>query len=328
MALLDLIDAKLLSAMIRMATPITLAALGGLMTSQAGILNIALEGTMLLAAFSAVVGSFWFQSAWMGVLFAIVAGFSLSLLFSLCVIQLKADEFVIGIALNILVGGLTGAGGLTGYLSQVIFHTKGSITSDRIHGLPTLALPGLDRVPVLGEIVNRHSLFIYLSWLLVAGGTYFLYYTKWGMWMRAAGEHPEALETAGVSVNKIRYLSSPLCGICCALAGAHLSLGYLTMYAPNMSAGRGWIAIAASILGNQHPVGVFGASLIFGLADGLGMRLQGGGVPSQFALMIPYLATIGVLFIVARRQRRIFRKRRQAVLQKLRPLDKNSTGNA
>ncbi|MCP4403870.1 MAG: ABC transporter permease [bacterium] len=308
MPLVELLDAKLLSSMIRMATPIALVALGGVMTSQAGILNISLEGTMLLSAFFAVLGSFLFQNAFMGVLFAVFAGLLMSVLFSLFVIKLKADEFVIGIALNIFAGGLTGAGGVTGYLSQVIFKTKGSITSERIVGLPDVRLPFLDFVPFFGEVLNDHSLFIYLSWLLVAVCYYFLYHTKWGMWMRAAGEHPEALETAGISVLHMRYLSSTLCGIFCALAGAHLSLGYLSMYAPNMSAGRGWIAIAASILGKNNPIGVWGASLLFGFADGLGMRLQGGGLPSQFALMIPYLVTVLVLFFVAKRQLRKFKK--------------------
>ena len=308
MSLLELFDAKLLSSMIRMATPIALVALGGVMTSQAGILNISLEGTMLLSAFFAVLGSFLFQSPLMGVLFAVCAGLLMSVLFSLFVIKLKADEFVIGIALNIFAGGLTGAGGVAGYLSQVIFKTKGSITSDRIVGLPNVHLPFLDSLPFLGEVLNDHSLFIYLSWLLVAVCYYFLYHTTWGMWLRAAGEHPEALETAGVSVLRMRYLSSTLCGVFCALAGAHLSLGYLSMYAPNMSAGRGWIAIAASILGKNNPIGAWGASLIFGFADGLGMRLQGGGLPSQFALMIPYLVTILVLFFVAKQRLQKFKK--------------------
>jgi ABC-type uncharacterized transport system permease subunit len=303
MQISNLIDARLLSSMLRMATPITLAALGGVMTSQAGILNISLEGTMIISAFFAVFGSYLFQSAMMGIIFGILAGILMSFLFSLFVIKLKADEFVIGIALNLF------ATGLTVYLSKTIFGTKGSFTSDRITGIPDLHFSVLDSIPVIGEMLNNHSLFIYLSWLLVGVLYFFLYHTKWGMWMRAAGEHPEALETAGVSVLHMRYFSSTLCGIFCALAGTHLSLGYLTMYAPNISAGRGWIAIAASILGKNNPVGVWGASLIFGLADGMGMRLQGMGLPSQFTLMIPYLATILVLFFVARQQLRRFKKK-------------------
>lgn len=303
MSLIEFFDARLLSSMLRMSTPIVLAALGGIMTSQAGILNISLEGTMLIAAFFAVFGSYLFQSAVMGIVFGLLAGLGMSILFSLFVIKLQADEFVIGIALNLF------AVGVTVYLSKIIFGTKGSVTHERITGIPKLHLPGLDSIPFLGEVFNNHSLFIYLSWGLVIISFIFLYHTKWGIWMRAAGEHPEALETAGVSVLRMRYLSSTLCGMFCALAGAHLSLGYLTMYAPNMSAGRGWIAIAASILGKNNPIGVFGASLIFGFADGLGMRLQGMGLASQFTLMIPYLVTILVLFIVAQQHIRKFKKR-------------------
>lgn len=305
-------DEQLFSSMIRMATPIILVALGGIMTSQAGILNISLEGTMLISAFFAVYGSFLFQNAFIGVLFGVAAGLLMSVLFSFFVIKLKADEFVIGIALNIFASGLNGAGGLTSYLSQVIFQTKGSVTSERIAGLPDIHIPGLDAIPFLGSILNNHSLFIYLSWLFVIAIYFLLYHTKWGMWIRAAGEHPHALETAGISVLHIRYLSSTLCGVFCALAGAHLSLGYLTMYAPNMSAGRGWIAIAAAILGKNNPVGVFGASLIFGLAEAIGQRLQLQGLPSQFALMIPYSVTVLVLFFVARQQIRKFAKRQRS----------------
>ena len=157
--------------MIRMATPIVLAALGGVMTSQAGILNSSLEGTMIISAFSAVFGSYLYQIAMMGILFGILEGMLMSIIFSLFVIKLKADEFVIGIALNIF------AAGLTVYLSKTIFGTKGSFTSDRITGIPDLHFPVLDSIPVIGEMLNNHSLFIYLSWLLVGVLYFFLYHT-------------------------------------------------------------------------------------------------------------------------------------------------------
>lgn len=291
----DVFNVLLIQTTIRTATPLILAGLGGLLTMQAGILNIGMEGMMLTGAFFAVIGSYYTGSALMGVLSAVAASCVIALIFSLFVITLKSDEFIIGIAINIL------AAGLTVFLLRSMFGVKGAFSSPQIAPLPTLSFPLIDKIRVLDGIFNNHSIFIYISWILVILVYILLYHTSLGMWIRAAGEFPEAIETAGVSANRMKHISSLLCGVFTGFAGAHLSLGYLTLFTENMSAGRGFIALAAVIFGSANPVKAFGAAMLFGFADALGIRLQGVGIPSQFTLMIPYVITVIALWVVAKR---------------------------
>jgi len=292
----EILSITLIRTAIRSATPILLASLGGSFTLQAGILNISLEGMMLTGALFAVIGSYLFGSSLAGIMLAVMVGIIMSLIYGFFVINLESDEFVIGIAINIF------AMGFTVFLLRSIFGVRGAFSSPDIVSIPVISMPALERITFLDTIFNNHSALIYVSWILVAIIFLFLYKTPWGTWIRVSGEFPPALETAGVSAYKMKHVSSILCGILCALAGAHLSLGYLTMFTENMSAGRGWIAIAAVIFGRANPVLVFFAALIFGLADALSIRLQGIGLPSQFTLMIPYLATVFALFLVARQR--------------------------
>lgn len=292
----DVFNLTLLQNTIRTATPLILAALGGLLTMHAGILNIGMEGMILIGAFFGVLGSYFFHSALAGVLVAIVSGVLIGLLFGVFVIDLKSDEFIIGIAINIF------AGGLTIFLLRSIFGVKGAFSSPDIVPLPDVSLPFLDAIPFLDTILNNHSVFVYLSWIFVMLVYVFLYKTPYGFWLRASGEHPESLETAGISPKKMKYLSSVLCGVFCGMAGAHLSLGYLTLFTENMSAGRGFISLAAIIFGSANPINTFGASLLFGFFDALGIRLQGVGIPSQFTQMIPYVVTVVALLIVVQRK--------------------------
>ncbi|WMM25386.1 ABC transporter permease [Tissierella sp. MB52-C2] len=292
----DIFNLTLLQHTIRTATPLILAALGGLLTQQAGILNIGMEGMILLGAFFAVVGSYFFGNAFVGVALAAIVGLIIGLIFALFVIDLKSDEFVIGIAINIF------AGGLTVFLLRSIFGVKGAFSSPDIIPLPKINFPFMDNIKFLDIIFNNHTIFIYISWILVILTYIYLYKTPHGIWMRGAGEYPNALETAGVSPRKMKYISSIFCGIFCGLAGAHLSLGYLTLFTENMSANRGFIALAAIIFGKANPMGTFLAALLFGFFDALGIRLQVVGVPAQFTQMIPYLATIFALVFVTQRQ--------------------------
>ena len=300
----QLFNLALVQHTIRTATPLILAALGGLLTQQAGILNIGMEGMILLGAFFAVVGSYFFGSAFAGVALAVGVGVLIGLLFAVFVIDLKSDEFVIGIAINIF------AGGLTVFLLRSIFGVKGAFSSPKIIPLPRINIPFLSKIPFLDIIFNNNTIFIYISWILVVLIYFYLYKTPHGTWMRASGEYPEALETAGVSPRKMKYISSIACGVLCGLAGAHLSLGYLTLFTENMSANRGFIALAAIIFGRANPIKTFLAALLFGFFDALGIRLQGIGIPSQFTQMIPYLATIIALTIITKRQ---INKRRRAM---------------
>jgi simple sugar transport system permease protein len=298
--LLNIFDETLLNSTFRFATPILLAALGGLICERVGIFNIALEGLMLTGAFAAVVGSYYAGSAVGGVLTAILAGVVLAAIFGGFVITLRGDMIVLGIAINLL------AAGLTVFLLRTIFGVKGAFQDPSIQGLGKIDIPSLAALPVLGPLLSGHSWVIYLSLLLVAGMQLLLFHHVLGLRIRGAGEHPEAAASLGVNVTALQYMAVLFSGALCGLAGAQLSLGNVTLFVENMSAGRGWIAVVAVMFGRAHPLGVLAASLLFGLADSIGFRLQGLQMPSQFTAMVPYVVTLVSLFIIeAQRRRRV-----------------------
>jgi ABC-type uncharacterized transport system permease subunit len=288
----------ILSTGLRMSTPFILAGLGGLISLSAGDLNIALEGFMMVGAFFAILGSFLFESFWMGILFALGASFIYVLIFGFFTIRLKADVFVVGIAFNLL------AASGSVFLSMLFFDVRGSFSDPRIQGIPSIHIPFLDNIPVINQLFNNHSALVYVSWIVIVIFWFLMYKTPFGFYLRAAGEHPEALETTGISVKKIRWYAAIICGLMCGLAGAHLSIGYLKLFVDNMTAGRGFIALSAVIFGGSNPVIMAFISLLFGLAEGLSLRIQNLGIPSQFTLMLPYLTTIFALIFRAVRQRR------------------------
>ncbi len=287
----DVVNVQLFQNTLRTATPIILAALGGSLTEKAGIMNIGMDGMILLGAFFGVLGSYTFASSLAGVLLAVLVGVLVGLFFALFTVQLKSDEFIIGVALNLF------AAGLTVFLLRTLFGVKGSFSNPGIVGLPVWRIPFLEGIPVIGPLLSGHSIFVYLSWVLVAVFYAFLFHTPQGFWLRASGEHAAALRAAGRSPVRMKYVASVLCGVLCAFAGAHLSLGYLTLFSENMSASRGYIAFACVIFGKANPPKVFFAALLFGFFDALGLRLQSVGVASQLTSIIPYLAT--VVFLLA-----------------------------
>lgn len=306
---LEVFNIGLFQNTLRTATPVILAAMGGLMTEQAGIMNIGMDGMILIGAFVAVAFSFTMSSAAMGVLFAVLCGILIGLFFALFVVKLRSDEFIIGMALN------TFAGGLTVYLLRSIFGVKGTFSNVGIVALPTVHIDFLDGIPLIGPLLNDNSIFVYITWILVLLAWLFLYRTPYGFWMRAAGEHPESLETAGVSPQKMKFLASILCGIFCGFAGAHLSLGYLTMFTEGMSNSRGFIAFACVIFGMANPPKVFLAALLFGFLDALGLRLQSIGIPSDLTSTLPYIATILMLVYVVVSSKNKKRKKAQKQLK-------------
>lgn len=285
---------------LRIATPLLLASLGGAFTQHAGIFNIALEGMMLIGAFTAVTVSY-FTSNWViAIAAAILVGILFGWFYGIFSVKLKSDFIVIGIAINML------ALGLTTYLLRALFHVKAGLQSPRIVPLPDIHLPIPESLGLINKIFNDQSLFTYVSWILVIVLWVVIYRLPFGLRLRAAGEHPEALETAGVSVSKMRYIASIACGVLCALAGAHLALGYLNMYVINISSGRGFIALAAVIFGAGNPLIIFLVSLLFGMAESLSIRFQGIGIPGYFALMTPYVVTIlALVFWSIQKQHRV-----------------------
>jgi len=269
---LDILDVSLLFAMLRAATPLIITAIGGLLSERAGIINIALEGKMLIGAFFAVVVSYYTGNPWLGILGAAVAGAVLAFVHALVCIEYHANQVVSGIAINML------ATGLTVFLLQVIFGVAGTS-------------PQVEKLPVWGIF---HPL-VYFAIILVVIVHLFLFYTPWGLRLRSVGEHPAAAETAGINVVKTRYIFVTLSGVLAGISGAALSLGVLNVFVQDMTAGRGFIALAAMIFGKWTPIGVLLASLLFGFADALQMRLQGVGIPSQFIQMLPYIFTMVAL---------------------------------
>lgn len=288
----------LLQNTLRTATPIVLAALGVLMTQHVGIMNIGMEGMMLSGAFFAVVGSY-FLGSWLGGLAAaLLSGVLLGLFFGVLVIKLLSDEFIIGVALNIF------AGGLTVFLLRSMFGVKGAFSGPGIVPLPRLSWPPLESVPWIGPLLNNNSLLVYASWLLVLLCWLMLYRTPYGFWLRASGEHPASLRAAGKNPERMKMSASILCGVFGGLAGAHLSLGYLTMFTENMSASRGFIAVACVIFGAANPPKVFLAALLFGFIDALGLRMQSIGANSNLTAMAPYAVTVLVMVLVVVRKAR------------------------
>lgn len=290
---MQIFNVGLLQNTLRAATPVILAAMGGLLTEQAGVMNIGMDGMILVGCFAAAAFSFFLSSAGAGVLAAVAAGALIGLFFAVLVVRFKSDEFIIGMALN------TFAVGLTVFLLRSVFGVKGTFADPGIAALPRLHVEFLDGIPVIGPVLNDHSLFVYIAWLIVVLVWVFLYRTPLGFWLRAAGERPEALRTAGKSPEKMKFFASVLCGILCGLAGAHLSLGYLTMFSEGMSDSRGFIAFACVIFGMANPSKVFLSALLFGFLDAVGLRLQYAGIPANLTAMTPYLATVLMLICVA-----------------------------
>jgi simple sugar transport system permease protein len=297
MELFGLFDATLLNSLLRFATPILLAALGGLLCERAGVLNIGLEGLMLAGAFGAVVGSFFGESALVGVLAGVVAGSLFAALFALFAITLRGNEIVVGIAINLL------ASGLTVYLLRSIFGVKGAFQDPALVGLRQHRLPGLEAIPVLGPLLSGHSVLVYLALLLTLALHLLLFRHVVGLRLRGVGEHAEAATTLGVHVGRVRWSALLASGALCGLAGAQLSLGNVTLFVENMSAGRGWIAVVAVMFGRAHPFGVLAACLLFGLTESLGFRLQGLRLPSQLTESLPYVVTLASLFFFRRSAR-------------------------
>lgn len=286
----QLLDAALFSSMLRVVTPILLAALGGALCSRVGLFNVALEGFVLVGAFSGIVGNYLFGNVWLAVLFAVLCVMLFSLIFGYISINLRANVIVVGISLNFL------AAGLTTFLLRAIFDVKGAYYDNNMVGLPKWDIPFIKDIPWLGSVISGQSPLVYLAIILVVVLQFFLFKTIAGFRMRSVGENPVAAQSIGIKVRKHQYSAVLACGVLCGLAGAQLSLGQVTMFTEGMTAGRGFIALVATMLGQASPIGVMASSMLFGFMDALGIRLQGFSMPSHFTQMLPFIVTLIAMF--------------------------------
>ena len=292
---------ELIFATIRIATPLVLVALGGLLTFQAGILNIALDGFMLIGAFVAIWVAYLTGSLTIGIAAAAAAGLLAALLFGLFNLKLKANIFIAGIAMNLL------ASGLTALLLKGVLKQDGVFTSNRIPTFPRIAIPLLDSVPILRDTISGHTLLVYVAFALVPVVSFFLYRTKWGLRVRSVGEAEEAALTAGIPVFGIKLQTVLLSGVLCGLGGAYLSLGYVSLFSRDMTADRGLIALAAIYFARGHPVRTVAVALLFGAAQAVTVQLQQSvGIAPQLIQTIPYIVTVLALCFVGIQTTRAF----------------------
>ena len=272
------------------ATIVILAGLGCLMTDQAGMMNIGIDGMMTAGAFAAVMGS-WLCGSWvMGLVFALAVGLLFGLFYGVFVIRFKSDEFIIGVALNIFAVAIT---------TFILRSIPGQTGSFHPATGAVVKMPSIDLGVIAGTRVNL-SVMVPLSWLLVLLCWVMLYRTPLGFWLHASGEHPESLRSVGRSPERMKFLGATLCGLFCGLSGAYLSISYLSTFTENMSASRGYVAVACVIFGRSNPPLVFLAALLFSLIDAVGQRLQG-VVDPTLTSTFPYLGTILMMVLLALR---------------------------
>lgn len=291
----QLIDTALLDSVLRATVPILLAAIGGLLCERAGVFQIALEGLMLVGAFTAVSVSYASGDPYLAVVAATVAAMVTSLLLAVGNVSRHGDPIVIGIAINLF------ALGLTGFLLPQFFGVRGVFRDPAIAGIDTYAVPLLSDLPVVGRALFVMTPLGYLAFALVPVVWVVLFRSPLGLRLRGVGENASAAQTRGVPVTRYQYTAVVVSGLLAGLAGAQLALGNVVQFAENMSAGRGWIAVVAVLLGRAHPLGVLAAALLFGLAEGLGFRLQGNGMAVQITDALPWVATLIALVIARHR---------------------------
>lgn len=278
---------SLLSATLRLTTPIAFATLGSVVMELSGINALATEGIMLSGAFGAVIGSWIFKNAWMGVLFAMLFSIIVALIRSYLCIKHQANHTVSGIGLNIMVNGLTAM------LLKIIWNMDGK--SDMVIKLKDWSIPFIKDIPFVGGIFGTQNPIVYMAVPALILTWYLLRKTSFGLRLITAGENPEVLSSLGLSVSMYRYLSTVLGAGLMGIGGAYLSIGQLSFFAQDMTSGRGYMALAACVFGKWSPIGAFGGALLFGFADAAQMRLQTVVRYTQFIQMIPYILTILVL---------------------------------
>jgi len=278
---------SLLAGAVVLAVPLVFGSLSGVLCERAGVVNIAIEGQLLGGAFTAALVSSMTKNAFFGLIAAGIAGALVSLVLALFSIKYVVNQIIVGVVLNVLVSGITG------FLFTTVMQEDPELYNSPVH-LPVIEIPGLSAIPVIGPILFRQSVIGYLMYIAVFVVWFGLFKTKWGLRVRAVGEHPKAADTLGIKVNRTRFWNVTLGGIVAGIGGSFFTLVAIDSFTKEISGGRGFIALAAVIFGRWNPIGAFLAALLFGFADNLQVILTiiGTPVPSQFMAMMPYLVTI------------------------------------
>lgn len=280
--------AGLIKVAVVRAVPLTLGAMSGILCERSGIINIGIEGMLLAAAFTSTVAAS-LSNLWVGLIVAIVTGALFGWILAVLSIRYKVNQIVSGTVINIF------ATGLTSFLSAKFLQKYQNLNSPG--QFPTWEIPGLSKIPFFGQILFDHNLFVYGVFILLIVLTVVLFHTPWGLRLRSAGEHPKAADTLGINVNRTRYIATILGGMVAGFGGAYFTLGSVGRFDEVMTAGRGFIGLAAMIFGNWMPTGALGAGLLFGLADSLAGKLTilRIPIPPKFLEMAPYIVTMIVL---------------------------------
>ncbi|MFT0762712.1 ABC transporter permease [Scrofimicrobium sp. R131] len=277
---------SLLSGGLMFATPLVFGALAGVVNERSGVINIAIEGQLLLGAFAGVLVGSMFGTSWVGLIGAPLAGMGLAVLLAWFTITFRTENIVVGVVLNML------ALGLTSFLFSTLL--KNSPHLNQPMRLPIIRIPVLADIPVIGPVLFNQTILVYLMYAAVIIMQFMLFNSRWGLRVRASGEKPKAADTVGIKVNSIRWHSVLLGGALAGLGGAVFTIGQDLAFSKDMAAGNGFIALAAMILGRWNPTGALAASLLFGFATSLGIVMQsvGAPIPAEYVLMTPYIVTI------------------------------------
>ena len=287
----EAIVVSMLAATVRIATPLLLAALGELVAERAGILNLGVEGTMLMGAFSAFLFTYVSGSLVVGLVAGMLTGMMMSLIMVVMAATLKVEQVVTGLSLNLL------AVGLSAYLYKQFFGETGTLPTVPV--MPTVDIPGLSAIPYLGEILFSQKALTYFAFFMVPVVWFLLYRTKWGLEIRCLGENPKVIDTKGLSVTGRQYAAVIFGGAMSGLGGAFVTIGSTERFVPEITAGRGWLAIVIVIAGNWRPKWILVAALVFAFLEAFQLQAQGIGVkiPYQFLLALPYVIAIAVMIL-------------------------------
>lgn len=282
-----------LAMTLQLSVPIVLGALCGTIAERGGIILLGVEGLMLIGAFGGAAGSHFMGNAWGGVLLSIVLGGALGFLYALFCLRFKAQQSVVGVGVNLF------ASGITAVLLKVIWGREGM--SDTVAAVPNISVPVLKDIPVLNALFQNQSPYLFFMFALVALVWIFFYRTKIGLRYRAIGDHPHAIQASGVNVNRYRYLAMICAGMIAGIGGSYLSLSQNNLFVVDMTAGRGFMGLAANIFGGWSPIGSFGAGMVFALAQSARFYLSDVNIPLQFIQMLPYAITLFILLFVGRK---------------------------